>query len=96
MDNASSDETDAWLKDLSGRDPRVLHIRNETNLGFSRANNVGAQVATGRYLMFLNNDTIVQDGWLEAMVAVAEADPRSASSASSSCSPTRTAFTTPG
>ncbi len=76
VDNASSDETDAWLKDLSGRDPRVLHIRNETNLGFSRANNVGAELATGRYVLFLNNDTIVQPGWLEAMVDVAEADPR--------------------
>jgi GT2 family glycosyltransferase/glycosyltransferase involved in cell wall biosynthesis len=76
VDNASTDETNGFLQELSERDPRVLHIRNESNLGFSRANNVGAQLATGRYVLFLNNDTIVQPGWLEAMVDAAEADPK--------------------
>ena len=76
VDNASTDDTDCYLRELSARDPRVLHIRNETNLGFSRANNVGAQIATGRYVLFLNNDTIVQPGWLEAMAAIAQGDPR--------------------
>src|SRR5688572_687318 len=76
VDNASTDETPAYLSELSNRDPGVLYLRNETNLGFSLGNNVGAQLATGRYLLFLNNDTIVQPGWLDAMVRVIEHDER--------------------
>jgi O-antigen biosynthesis protein len=76
VDNGSSDETAAVLTELSARDPAVVYLRNDANLGFSRGNNVGAQLATGRYLLFLNNDTIVQPGWLDAMVRVIERDER--------------------
>jgi GT2 family glycosyltransferase/glycosyltransferase involved in cell wall biosynthesis len=74
IDNASSDATDEFLREASSRDPGVVHVRNEANVGFSRANNQGARLATGRYLLFLNNDTIVQRGWLEEMVKAAESD----------------------
>jgi O-antigen biosynthesis protein len=45
-------------------------VRNETNLGFLRNCNKAALIARGEYLVLLNNDTIVTDGWLQSMLAV--------------------------
>ena len=47
---------------------KVKIIANEKNLGFSRANNIGVKQANGRYLLFLNPDTIVYPSTLETMV----------------------------
>jgi GT2 family glycosyltransferase/glycosyltransferase involved in cell wall biosynthesis len=76
VDNGSTDGSAEYLRDLSARDARVRYVRNATNLGFSRGNNVGARTAGGKYLLFLNNDTIVQAGWLEAMVRIAASNHR--------------------
>ena len=67
IDNASSDGTVEFLDSLEGD---VKIITNDTNLGFAMSNNQGAKVAKGKYLMFLNNDTIPQPGWLENMVKI--------------------------
>ncbi len=60
---------------VGDRHSRLLHyLRQSTNLGFGRANNTGARAARGEYLLFLNNDTLVQPGWLDAMLELAQSD----------------------
>ncbi|WP_439594862.1 methyltransferase domain-containing protein [Falsiroseomonas sp.] len=56
--------------------PGLQRLANAENLGFLRSCNRGAAAARGRHLCFLNSDTIVQPGWLAALVEVAETVPR--------------------
>jgi GT2 family glycosyltransferase len=54
--------------------PGVTVLRNGTNAGYLRSTNRGAALADTRYLCFLNNDTEVRNGWLDALVSTAEDD----------------------
>jgi GT2 family glycosyltransferase len=51
--------------------PGVRVVRTGRNLGFSAGNNAGARVATGEWLVFLNDDTRVAPTWIAEMMAVA-------------------------
>jgi O-antigen biosynthesis protein len=68
IDDTSTDRTPRMLKRIAG----AVVLRNERNMGFIRTCNRGADVARGQYLVFLNNDTVVTSGWLEALVATFE------------------------
>src|SRR6202022_4464955 len=57
---------------------RVGFVQHQTNLGFAAACNDGAEHSTGRWLVFLNNDTLPQPGWLQALVHYAGDHPRAA------------------
>jgi GT2 family glycosyltransferase/glycosyltransferase involved in cell wall biosynthesis len=70
-DDASTDETASVMKRLSS----VRHVRGETNRGFIANCNAAAATARGRYVNFLNNDTIVLPGWLDELVGTLERDP---------------------
>jgi GT2 family glycosyltransferase len=69
VDNAS---TDGSAELVAERFPEVRLIRNAHNLGFSGGNNVGLQAATGDVMVVLNQDTVVQPGWLAALVGAFE------------------------
>jgi len=71
VDNASTDGTKELLGSLAGD---IKIITNKENLGFAKACNQGARAASSEYLLFLNNDTEVQPGWLEPLVRVLDAD----------------------
>jgi GT2 family glycosyltransferase len=55
--------------------PGVRHIRHASNLGFVRNCNATAREARGRYLLFLNNDTLVLPGWLDELIGTLESCP---------------------
>ncbi len=75
VDDGSRDATPELLAACGDRIRVVTH---PTNRGFASACNDGAAVATGDYLVFLNNDTIPKAGWLDALVRYAEAHPEAA------------------
>jgi len=68
VDNGSQDETPQFLQEYTQSHPNLnLHL-NASNEGFARGNNIGAAAATGEYLAFLNNDTVVTRGWLSVLI----------------------------
>ena len=71
VDDCSSDETERTLPQVAG----LRYVRNAQNLGFIGACNAGAAAARGAVLVFLNNDTAVQPGWLDALVGTLDAHP---------------------
>jgi len=69
VDDAS---TDATPDTLAAYADQVEIVRHERNTGFGAACNDGATAAAGEWLLFLNNDTIPQPGWLDSLIAYAE------------------------
>ena len=64
VDDASPDDSADTLAQVDG-----LHVlRNASNLGFIGSCNAGAAAARGEFLLFLNNDTQVTAGWLDALL----------------------------
>jgi O-antigen biosynthesis protein len=71
VDDASADSTPQMLRGIPG----LVARRNAENMGFLRSCNMGASLARGDYVLFLNNDTQVTPGWLEALVDAAQSAP---------------------
>jgi GT2 family glycosyltransferase/glycosyltransferase involved in cell wall biosynthesis len=72
VDDASTDGTADALARVVG----VNVVTLVENLGFLGAVNAGIAAARGRYVVLLNNDTVCQPGWLDALVDTAESDER--------------------
>lgn len=71
VDNNSSDDS---VNFINNNFPQCKVIALNENKGFAIANNLGSKYADGKYLAFLNNDTIVTPTWLKELVAVMEYD----------------------
>ncbi|MDO8513869.1 MAG: glycosyltransferase family 2 protein [bacterium] len=65
VDNASSDGSVEAVRASFGW---VRVVENEKNVGFGAANNIGAKMASGEYLLFLNSDTVLVDDGIRRMV----------------------------
>ena len=72
VDNASMDGSVEMLQE-NYRDFRL--ILNEENVGFSKANNQGIEIAKGRYVLLLNPDTVVEEDSFEKVVEYLDAHP---------------------
>jgi GT2 family glycosyltransferase len=69
IDNDSRDGTTNYLGNYD-----VLYKVNKKKMNFSESNNYGANRSMGEYLLFLNNDTIIQPGFAQEMVNTFNAD----------------------
>jgi GT2 family glycosyltransferase len=79
VDDASADGSAPFVR---ANYPEVKVIQAEHNRGFIASCHTGADAARGEWLVMLNNDTEVEPGWLAALVAVAQANPRAGAIAS--------------
>ncbi|HEY1046811.1 MAG TPA: glycosyltransferase [Bacteroidia bacterium] len=66
VDNNSADESCQMVKE---RFPSVILIENKENVGFSKANNQGIQIAKGRNILLLNPDTVISEDTLDKTVS---------------------------
>jgi GT2 family glycosyltransferase len=75
IDNASTDDSFEDISRVFGFHPNLFLLKNERNLGFAQGNNLGASMAKGKYVVFLNNDTEICPDWLQELVKVMESNP---------------------
>ena len=61
IDNHSSDGSKAFFND---RFPLVKFLWNESNVGFAKANNLALEISTGKFVLFLNPDTLIAEDTL--------------------------------
>lgn len=74
VDDASTDRSHEVLLTFGDQ---IQVITHDQNCGFATSCNHGAAVASGEFLVFLNNDTIPKPGWLDALVRCAGEYPKS-------------------
>jgi GT2 family glycosyltransferase len=72
VDNGSTDGSQEMLRQ---KFPQVRIIQNDYNVGLGRASNQGIETTCGRYILLLNNDTLVNGPSLDRMVEFLDAHP---------------------
>jgi len=72
VDNGSTDGSQDMLRD---KFPDVRIIQNDHNVGLGKASNQGIEITSGKYILLLNNDTIVNGTSLDRMVEFLESNP---------------------
>ena len=73
VDNASREDEAAIIKTHY---PTVITVRSQQNLGFSGGNNLGLEIAQGRYLFLINNDTYFESDGIQALIDRLESNPQ--------------------
>ena len=74
VDNASKNQ-EAETDTISQKYPHVKVIKSKKNLGFAGGNNLGIKAAQGKYLFFINNDTIFKEFNVQALINRLESSP---------------------
>lgn len=80
VDDASDEPTASWLRRITQEQafgPTLL-LRNPENLRWTGATNRGLEASDAPYICLLNNDTLPAPGWLDALIAHLEREPRMA------------------
>lgn len=75
VDNGSTDGSRRYLNALAHKHRNVKVVLNERNIGAPAGRNCGLAVADGDFLVFLDSDTVVTEGWLERLLRWMEIDP---------------------
>jgi GT2 family glycosyltransferase len=79
IDNHS---TDGSLEFIQTKYPDIKTINLDDNYGFAEPNNIAVKTAMGKYLLFLNNDTVVNSNFVEELLNAMNQDPQVAISQS--------------
>lgn len=79
VDNGSADDSVRWLRENW---PGVRIIVANRNLGFARANNIAIRETSSKYVVALNNDTLVDPDWLHQLVAAVQSSDETGMAAS--------------
>jgi GT2 family glycosyltransferase len=76
VDNGSIDNSVEYVREKFGKDPRLKIIALNKNYGFAEGNNIGFKYANpeSKYVVFLNNDTVVNSEWLIEAIKILEKD----------------------
>ncbi len=72
VDNASTDDSADWLEDLY---PGVNLVHSQENRGIAGGNNLGIRASTGRYVLLLNNDTLVLPEMIDRVISFMDGHP---------------------
>lgn len=72
VDNASSDGSADWLEE---HHRNIKIVRSDKNRGIAGGNNLGIRAASGKYILLLNNDTLVKPGSIDRSIEFLEAHP---------------------
>jgi N-acetylglucosaminyl-diphospho-decaprenol L-rhamnosyltransferase len=75
IDNGSPPKVAAKLRRLGMKHPRVRLVQGHGNIGFAKGANLGAEVARGRHLVFLNPDALLQPGCISSLLNAAKGQP---------------------
>ncbi len=76
VDDASDEQTKTWLETFAEENPDVTLIRNKKNRGFAATCNRGIRTGENPFVVLLNSDVVVTQGWLLKMVMAMEDNPR--------------------
>lgn len=69
VDNASEDQTAQYLSEQKNNCPNLTAILNSENKGIAAGFNAGVAASKGEFIVFLHNDTVVTEGWLERLLS---------------------------
>ncbi|GKS64403.1 glycosyl transferase [Nitrospira sp.] len=75
VDNASRDCSLLQLEAAFPSEPKLVVIRNRRNLGFAAGCNIGSKQATGKYLLFLNPDCVLEPGSVKQLIGTLDRYP---------------------
>lgn len=72
IDNGSPDKAAQWLRDLAEQFEHVLLVQGHGNIGFGKAVNLGAHLASKPWLVVLNPDALLRDGCIPKLIEAAK------------------------